>query len=599
MRTGVFNSDEVYGATSFIEHVYANWGSQVNFEAQGTTLEQASAKAKAENKLIFMWYSDNLMSDIDLMVRNMPWDMFTDPKLGDFMNSRFVSIVVDGKSTYGTQLKEKDVVSNNVFYIFNASGLEMDSFRSDADKVGANSFIKYVSQVISRKIVYCNSPSEEGFQLVKTSTIDGVKCEHYEKNGLKVRTFTKDNGDFITIKEDEYGFDRISENNINPYVSDPSCESPTFLSFPSRFSAKSGIICTREKVEGYNEGKYQTAFPDGSYVESTNKLAYFPETWQIFKSGDINITNYSGDSLHIDRLNKNYPIVDIRRFGSSTKYKDDLYGVIVNDRFCTLFPDGTISKPFLQKFGNHYYFVNATDTIVDVVIQADTIYNRIDHSITQINYLGATLKYTNGDWVKIDLHNQDRYDLSRQNLQSGIIHRNGGIWEIGNHTLKLPDGRVFKGEFLDRNGSYSYEQEASSLSFDTLTYYFGSMMLPPDGRIVKYSFGQTEEERKREAEKNRQQKEVVEKAIYNQLCNKFGKKYVDAALAGTPIVGMPEQLFVATFKPELSQEYADSRCYHVRGWSLRNGSSRMTLTNKALKYSVWVTNGKVSSISTW
>lgn len=557
---------------------------QVNFEDLGTTLEQALAKAKAENKLIFVWLFDQDHHFQDKLAT------FLDPKVAEFMNPHFVSISVKRESSYGAELVEKRIISGKGdYFILNANGQEITT---DFNHISGDtdSFITRLSWGISR-IVYCNSPSEEGFQLVKTSTIDGVKCEHYEKDDLKVRTFIKDNGDFITTYEDSYGFDRIPESDIDTWIWCRSCDYPTRFYFPSRITTQSGIVCTREKVEGSNEFKFRNSFPVGNYIESTNTISSYPKTWQNFKSGDVTITYYSGDSLHIEKLNKNYPIVNLSR-----DVDLEYVGIMVNDRFCTLFPDGSISKSFLQKFDEHYYFANTTDTIMDVIDGKD---NKT-----------KTLKYTNGDEVVIyydkDVKNTEQF--KKHAIKSSSIHRNGGILTF--NVLRLPDGRVYQGSFMDRDGragvrSWSiYDDDrslpnASILSFDTLTYYSGNLMLPPDGRIVEYSHGRSEEEIKREAQKSRQQKEAEEKAAYNKLCTKFGKKYVDAALAGKPIVGMPEPLFVVTFKPELSQEYENSKCYHVRGWGLRNGSSSMTLTNKALKYSVWVTNGKISSISTW
>ena len=59
---------------------------QVNFEAPNTTVEQALAKAKAENKLIFIWQSTG---EPDLT------SIFKTPEVNELMNSRFVNFKVD------------------------------------------------------------------------------------------------------------------------------------------------------------------------------------------------------------------------------------------------------------------------------------------------------------------------------------------------------------------------------------------------------------------------------------------------------------------------------------------------------------------------
>lgn len=77
----------------------------------------------------------------------------------------------------------------------------------------------------------------------------------------------------------------------------------------------------------------------------------------------------------------------------------------------------------------------------------------------------------------------------------------------------------------------------------------------------------------------------------------FWKKYVDDVAKGNITVGMPEKLLVAAFKAELVRQTGNKKLYRIYGWGTTNFGQ--TLTNTALKKSVWVTNGKVSSITNW
>ena len=99
---------------------------------------------------------------------------------------------------------------------------------------------------------------------------------------------------------------------------------------------------------------------------------------------------------------------------------------------------------------------------------------------------------------------------------------------------------------------------------------------------------------KANAEKAKQA--AAEKAAYQQLCREFGKNYVDAAQEGKVIIGMPEKLFVAAFKTEMKSQTRTSKCYRVYGLGFVEGIDGYTLTNRNLKMTVWVSQGRVSKI---
>lgn len=72
-----------------------------------------------------------------------------------------------------------------------------------------------------------------------------------------------------------------------------------------------------------------------------------------------------------------------------------------------------------------------------------------------------------------------------------------------------------------------------------------------------------------------------EQAAYNQLCKKYGKKYADAAWNGRIIVGMPEELLKKMYYCVLLYESGSSKKYD----------------SAAARAIIWVTNGRISSIS--
>ena len=86
------------------------------FEPEGTTLEQAAAKAKAENKLVFMDCYTQWCGPCKKMAK----DVFTQEMVGAYMNPKFVNIKVDMESDYGTPLAKKlQITAYPTFVIFN------------------------------------------------------------------------------------------------------------------------------------------------------------------------------------------------------------------------------------------------------------------------------------------------------------------------------------------------------------------------------------------------------------------------------------------------------------------------------------------------
>lgn len=110
------------------------------FEPEGTTLEQASAKAKAEGKLIFLDCFTTWCGPCKMMAR----DVFPQPEVGEFMNARFVNLQIDMEGTYGAPLaKRLQITAYPTFVIFNADAQEIDRFLG-ASK--ADEFIKTVQE---------------------------------------------------------------------------------------------------------------------------------------------------------------------------------------------------------------------------------------------------------------------------------------------------------------------------------------------------------------------------------------------------------------------------------------------------------------------
>lgn len=112
----------------------------IKFEQEGTTLDKAAAKAKKENKLVFVDCYTQWCGPCKKMSR----DIFPDAKVGQYMNPRFVNLKIDMEAKYAEGLsKEWQVTAYPTFIIFNADGKEIGRFMGGSD---ADGFIHRVEE---------------------------------------------------------------------------------------------------------------------------------------------------------------------------------------------------------------------------------------------------------------------------------------------------------------------------------------------------------------------------------------------------------------------------------------------------------------------
>ncbi len=112
----------------------------VAFEPEGTTLEQAAAKAKAEHKLIFLDAFTQWCGPCKKMAR----DVFPQEQVGSYMNPKFINLQIDMESDYGAPLaKQLQIQAYPTFVIFNADAKEIGRFLGGSS---AEDFIKKVEE---------------------------------------------------------------------------------------------------------------------------------------------------------------------------------------------------------------------------------------------------------------------------------------------------------------------------------------------------------------------------------------------------------------------------------------------------------------------
>lgn len=169
------------------------------------------------------------------------------------------------------------------------------------------------------------------------------------------------------------------------------------------------------------------------------------------------------------------------------------------------------------------------------------------------------------------------------------------------HHISYSDGNNFRGRIRNKDTFIDRFIKANTPSEIGIEYHNG-LLTDKDETIRGFYFRgmnkeqlekaaqkETEEIKKKKAEKDKELQDY-----YDNLCQKYGKKYVDAALLADIIVGMPEELVFKRFGNELSPRY-ESNSYRSFWWN-----KPKAIWNKGESayhyYIVNLYNGKVYSV---
>ena len=408
-----------------------------------------------------------------------------------------------------------------------------------------------------------------GQTLVKTDSLGGFRCDHYAREGepgdqyrLVTYDISEDGVTYALWLEDPLGLNRIPDSSDLLFY---------------RIYYKNGPLSVSEGRKSRH-----TIFPDESMLLYDEAISL---TWNDF----CERTYIAPDEYDLNngRLPISFlgfgDIEDVARFEF---LGDGEYGYVVEDRAykVKVTSKGLERKAFAQLVDNNYYYICSSDTIMSSTVQGNQVF----------------LKYKNGDYVKYGF----RYSPESfpEVFQECSIHRNGGVYKYvnGDAALVFPDGSFYQGSKGNGAGllSFAYINSSKMLMYDEWSFYNGTLT-NSDGTIIKYVNGYTEEELKAKEEAQKQLVNEKNQKLYAELCEKYGRKYVDSVLFDRkPMIGMPEELFVRGFNAELVSESYYSKLYRVRGLGI-TGFNTITITDQALKWSIWVTDGVVSDIRYW
>lgn len=254
-----------------------------------------------------------------------------------------------------------------------------------------------------------------------------------------------------------------------------------------------------------------------------------------------------------------------------------------------------IGNRLYERDKNNNLFTNKqlVDGLLCPAMESDTIVE-----VIRYKDLGTyNLKYSNGDSLCLTVNSYCPQPYQCNVIKSCSIHRSGGILnrnrgeEADNYTFTCQNGDKFVGTIFIKVDSIMQPD------FDISSYYYEGTLTKADGTVIPYEHGKSklqleEEQKQAELKKKREQEEIL--AVYKEASKKYGEKYVQAAMTGKVIVGMPKELFLKVFGSypyyvTLDSESRYSQCYRLY--------KNPDLFSPKFVAWVWISNGRVSKIT--
>ena len=301
-----------------------------------------------------------------------------------------------------------------------------------------------------------------------------------------------------------------------------------------------------------------------------------------FPNGNIIKTKRTGGGLGCE---SNWYIGNVSKFFIASQEKEytceetNAHGIVGNFdqgyRINNIFykinrEDGSLrQKYYCGK--SEFVAINSTDTIIECKEYKDEYGKDVTDFI-----------YSNGDLVR-------RTTRSGQIITQLSIHRNGGVLKSdgrNNPIFVFPDGSVLqiKGFIEVKEGSSKrgYVCGAPEMLMADEIILPNGTLTKPDGTKEEYIFGKRKADLEAQAEAERAAKEKKE---YDAMCQKFGKANVDKWNKDKELwVGMPVSLMKEVTINKVVQQTATATRYHI--YNVMNQP----------RWSVWVSNGKITSI---
>ena len=424
------------------------------------------------------------------------------------------------------------------------------------------------------------TPEKAGYLLVNTKTMSGFKCEYFAEGVVRVHF---GNGDFAVFSDE-----KVFSNGPNDQ--NPGHNANSIGDW--QIHAEDGGVVRQEN------GIVTITNPNGSIVKSSSKRNL---RWDVDWKKPIVFRDWFPQNL-VTTPGNNTPLKNVS-FKKNSNYSElktrdgfsamEVSGNMIGNRVYTVNEEGELFA-FIQIVDGLPIPALESDSVIG--IKTEVCKNRWGQDAIQL-----TINYANGDNI-VCTGESDAFVVN-----SGTIHRNGGVLtikDINEKTVKIltfPNNDKYVGDFNYRL-MYPTDQMHINMVSDRLCLYqlawpelqyWNGTLIKADGKRIEFKEGKTDQQIAAE----KKAAEAKATAQYNDLCKKFGKKYVDAALNQLPIVGMPEELLNAAFTLKFIRQSGDYKLYRITGLGWKNFGR--TLTDNATLYSIWVKNSKVVDVRYW
>ena len=328
------------------------------------------------------------------------------------------------------------------------------------------------------------TPEKMGYSLTRSTTLDGIKCDHYEKDGNEYRTFKKNNGDYMTFKEDPDGFNRApGEHSVGFY----------------RMTTSDNVVITND-----NEyGEVKVTLKNGNVLKMKN-LTFdwksFSEGFSFYEIFPNTLKQHIEEVYLVDNPNKGY-----------TVFND---GKIIKDGANYICDD----EGNFKLFSKTIRFEGTSDCLEIAAGSSEVVSAKKTDN-------GKEVTFANGDKIVLITSGTPPFHTYDLLGEGTVVHKKNGLFKIKNGKMNftMNDGSIFVGFFKEQivNGSYDAEANPIVLKFDELTPWDGTIQLA-DGTMDELTSGQSKKAllKAQQADETKAINEI--KAKLNKLGQKYG-----------------------------------------------------------------------------
>ena len=331
---------------------------------------------------------------------------------------------------------------------------------------------------------------ESGFTLVKTNTIGGMKCEHYEKDGKQIRIFYKETGDFFIDKADPDGMNREPDK----YATSLSMWRITFgsVAYYGGFKyythvwdgEKWGITETNCRLHQHSNGNQSYEYTDDK-INPTYEDFKNGDPWKCLKKWHNPKLVFQGARLASDSLNIFYPYCNYSNRETYLKFSEQIIG----------FSKGSI--PTSVRIGDYFYrwdpIKGEKDDAVAQLFEGKAICVRPNNKVVSINEIKdesrpgmsgnklTKVTYENGDFFTLGYGE----DLNEARLHFGedvlVIMPDQSGGNIRMARIEYADGSIFSGVVRPISSRGEIEEGIAEPCIRELGTLLADQIVPRDG----------------------------------------------------------------------------------------------------------------------